>query len=417
MSYIIIVNPVILSVAGVPFGPAMVATILAAAVASIACGIYARKPFAMAPYMGENAFFTYSIVIALGVTWNVALGVIFLAGILFLLISFSGFRNKMVNAIPRFMPYAWGAAIGLFLMFIGLANAGIAIPGTPGAPVQIGYLDRPEAILVFIGIALTLFLYVKKVVGSVLIGTGVMIALGFIIGGLGFGTDLPHTIPQLWGPIPDWGQVLFKLDIGGAMSLTLIPVILVVFFMDFLDTAGTMLGLGAKGGFLDDDGHLPGADKVMQVDAAATAVGGLFGTSTVGAFIESATGIEQGGRTGMTAVVVGSLFLATIALTPFFVALPVSFLQLVAAPALVVIGVSMLSSVQKIDMDDMAQLIPTVLTIGFMLFTFNIGFGLAIGLVAYPLVMAATGRAKKVEKFAWVLLLIGALLFLIYPYR
>lgn len=416
MAYIIIVNPIILSAAGMPFGPTMVATIIVAGVATLACGLYAKKPFAMAPYMGENAFFAYAVVLGLGVTWNAALGAVFIAGLLFLLISVSGWRKTLLDSIPPFLSAAWGVALGLFLLFIGLANAGIAVPGSPGAPVQIGDLARPEIVLVFIGIAVTLFLHLKKVPGSILIGMGAMLALGFLLGGLGIGTDLPSSVPSPFGPIPDWGEVLFQLDIAGALNLTLLPVILVMFMMDFFDTAGTILGLGSKAGMLDEKGRMSGIDRVMQVDAASTVVGGLFGTSTAGTFVESASGLEQGGRTGKTAVVAGLLFLSMLALTPFFGGIPTGFLGIVAAPALVVVGISMMTPIKKIDFDDMPQAITVVLTIAFMLFTFNIGFGLAIGLIAYPLAMVASGRKSELNRTIWLLFALGLMLFAAYPY-
>lgn len=416
MSYIIIINPVILSAAGMPFGPAMVATILTAGIATLLCGLYAKKPFALAPYMGENAFFTYAVVLALGVTWNVALGAVFVAGIIFLLFSVSGLRRTLLEAVPPFMSAAWGASIGLFLIFIGLANAGISVPGVPGAPLDIGDLARPEAIIVFVGLAITLVLHLRKVVGSLLIGTISMLLLGFILGGLGIGTSLPAEVPSLFGSVPDVGQVLLKMDLAGAMNLTILPIILVMFLMDFLDTAGTVLGLGTKAGLLDEKGRMPGIDKVMQVDAAATAIAGVFGTSTTGVFVESASGIEQGGRTGRTAIVTGVLFLAMLVLTPFFAGIPTSFLSIVAAPALLVAGIGMMSPLKRIDFEDMTQAIPSVLTIAFMIFTFNIGFGLAIGLIAYPLVMAASGRLKDLKPLSWLLLGLGVLLFLVYPY-
>jgi len=417
MAYIIIINPVILSAAGIPFGPAMVATIMVAGIATLACGLYAKRPFALAPYMGENAFLAYSVVIALSVTWNVALGAVFIAGLLFLLFSLSGLRRTLLDAIPPFLSATWGVAIGLFLLFIGLANAGISLPGVPGAPLAIGDLARPEVIVVLIGIAVTLYLHIKKVVGSVLLGMAVTLALGFILGGLGYGTTLPTEVPSLFGPIPDWGEVLFKMDVVGALNLTILPIILVMFLMDFLDTAGTVLGIGAKAGFLDAKETLPGMTKVVQVDAAATVMAGVFGTSTTGVFIESATGIEQGGRTGRTAVVAGLLFLGMLALTPFFAGIPSGFLGMAAAPALVVVGISMMSPIKKIDFEDMTQAIPAVLTIAFMLFTFNIGFGLAIGLISYPLAMVASGRRKELSRLSWLLFALGALLFVIYPYH
>jgi len=418
MAYIIIVNPAILSAAGMPLGPAMVATIMAAAIATILTGVYARKPFAMAPYMGENAFFAFAVVAALGVTWNAALGAVFIAGIIFLLVTISGLRMALVRAIPPFLAASWAVAIGLFLMFIGLANAGISMPGIPGAPVTIGNLAKPEAIIVFIGIAVTLFLHIRRVPGSILIGIIFTMALGFATGFMGLGELLPRQAPPVVGPIPNWGEVLLKMDLVGAVStFALIPIIVVMFLMDFLDTMGTALGLGAKAGFLDEKGHFPGLEKVMQVDAVATALGAVFGTSTTGTYIESAAGIEQGGRTGLTAIVTGLLFLASLAFTPFFSNLPAGFLQLIAAPALVAVGIMMMSTIHMIDFKDVTQAIPSTLTIAFMLFTYNIGFGLAVGLVAYPLVMAAAGKAREVHPFMWALWVLGILLFIIYPYH
>lgn len=419
MAYIIIVNPVILSAAGMPFGAAMVATIVTAGVATLMCGIIAKRPFGMAPYMGENAFFAYSVVIGLGIAWSVALGAVFIAGVLFLIFSLSGLRRTTINAVPPFLIYVWGASIGLFLLFIGLANAGISVPGVPGAPVDIGDLAQPEIIIVVIGIAVTLFLHLRKVVGSILIGTVVTMGLGFIVGSMGYGTILPTEVPSLFGEMPDWGEVLFQMDVPGALALNMIPIILVLFLMDFMDTTGTILGLSAKAGFLDYEGRLPKWDKTIQVDAATTVMAGAFGTSTTGTFVESATGIEQGGRTGKTAIVAGVLFLVMLAFTPFFTSLShdsSGFLALIAAPALVVVGISMTSPIKKIDFDDMTQAIPAVLTIAFMLFTFNIGFGMSVGLISYPLVMTASGRRKELSKLTWVLGGLGLLLFAIYPY-
>lgn len=416
MAYIIIVNPVILSAAGMPLGPAMVATIVTAGVATLLCGIIAKRPFGMAPYMGENAFFAFSVVIALGITWNVALGAVFIAGLLFLAFSLSGLRRLMANAIPPFLSSVWGASIGLFLMFIGLANAGISVPGIPGAPVDIGVITSPEVVVVVVGTIVTLFLYLKKVVASVLVGTVVTLALGFLVGALGYGTVLPASVPSLIGPLPDWGEVFLQMDVAGALNLTILPIILVLFLMDFMDTTGTILGLSAKAGFLDREGRLPKDDKSIQVDAVSTVLSAAFGSSTTGTFVESATGIEQGGRTGKTAIVAGLLFLAMLALTPFFSGIPVGFLGLAAAPALVVVGISMTSTLKNIDFDDITQVVPAVLTIAFMLFTFNIGFGMSIGLIAYPLVMTVSGKRKKLSKVSWALFGLGLLLFVAYPY-
>ena len=418
MAYIIIVNPVILNAAGMPLGPAMVATIVTASLASILTGLYARKPYAMAPYMGENAFFAFAVVIALGVTWMVALGAVFVAGVIFFAISVSGARKLLLESIPPFLAASWGVAIGLFLAFIGLANAGISVPGIPGAPVGLGNFTRPEVLLAFVGIGVSLFLYVKRVPGSILIGIVLTIILGFAAGASGFGDHLPEKVPSPLGPIPDWSEVLFKMDFAGLASAAfMIPVIVVMFLMDFLDTTGTVMGLGSREGTINGKGRFPGVEKVMHIDSLSTMLGAIFGTSTTGVYIESAAGIEQGGRTGVTAVVVGLMFLASLALTPFFSNLPTGFLQLAAAPALVTVGVLMMRPIKMIDFDDVTQAIPATLTIAFMLFTFNIGFGLAVGIVSYPVLMAAVGKRRQVKPLMWVLFILGVLLFLIFPYK
>lgn len=418
MSYIIIVNPVILHNAGLPLGPAMVATIMAAAVATILTGVYTKRPFAMAPYMGENAFFTYAVVLALGVSWSVALGAVFVAGLIFLVVTLAGVRKAVTEAIPPFLSASWAVAIGLFLLFIGMANAGISLPGIPGAPVVAGNFSSLNVIVVLVGLVVTLYLLIKRVLGSILIGIVVTMVLGFILGFLGFGESFPKAVPQVFGPLPNWGEVFLKLDIVGALStVVLIPIIAVMFLMDFLDTTGTVIGLGAKAGFLDEKGRLPGVEKVMYVDALATVFGAIFGTSTTGTYIESATGIEQGGRTGLTAIVTGLLFLVALIFTPFFSGIPPSFLQLIAAPALITVGILMMAPIKMIDFSDLTQAIPATLTIAFMLFTYNIGFGLAAGLVAYPLAKTAAGRRNEVHPLAWVLWVLGVLLFIVYPYH
>lgn len=417
MLYIVIVNPSILSFAGMPFGPVMVATIMAAAVGCIACGLYANRPFAMAPYMGENAFFAFTMVLAFGFVWKQALAGIFIAGILFILLTLSGLRKKLVAAIPPFLSASWAVAIGLFILFIGLANAGISLPGIPSAPVTVGDFTTAEILLVLLGTAVAGFLLVRKIKGALLIGILVTLFVGLGLGVAGYGTALPREIPSLTGAFPDWGEVFLKFDFTDIISTSMISLIIVVFLMDFLDTMGTLIGLGSKAGFLDKKGRLPQVEKPMLVDASVTALGAIFGTSTTGAYIESASGIESGGRTGLTAVTTGILFLAMLLVTPFFAGLydiSPGFLQLAVAPALIIVGVLMMTPLKMINFDDLTQALPAVLTIAMMIFTFNIGFGLATGIVVYPLVKVAAGRGKEVHPWAWGLFVVGVLLFVSY---
>lgn len=412
MAYILIVNPTILSISGMPFGPLIIATIIAAALATILTGVYAKRPFAMAPYMGENVLFTFSIVLALGVTWQEALGAVFWGGVIFLVVTLLGVRTILAKAVPRFLAASWSIGIGLFLLFVGFASAGISIPGVPGAPVKIGNLLDTHVLVALAGVILTLALLVKRVPGSILIGIVSTMVLAYLSGI----TIISPEAKSLG--FPSWSDVLGKFDpVGALMNPALIPIILVLFLVDTFDTMGTVLGLGLKAGFIkENQAEDPGLEKVFHVDALATVLGAVFGTSTVGTYIESATGIEEGGRTGLTSLVTGLLFLATLPLVPVIAILNPGFLQLASAPALIAVGILMMSVVRHIDFTDIVQVIPTVITMAFMLFTYNIALGIAAGLVAYPLTALAAGRGKEVHPVAWILLAIAILLFVFYPY-
>jgi len=420
MLYIVIVNPSILSSAGMPFGPVMIATIMTAAVGCIACGLYANRPFAMASYTWGNAFFASTMVLAFGFTFKQALAGIFIAGIIFIIFTLSGLRKKLVAAIPHFLSASWAVAIGLFILFIGLAYAGISLPGTPGtlgAPVTVGDFTTVEILLVLLGTAVAGFLFVRKIKGALLIGILVTLFVGLGLGVAGFGTALPGEIPSLTGAFPNWSEVFLKFDFADIISTSMISLIIVVFLMDFFDTTGPLIGLGSKAGFLDRRGRLPRIEKPMLVDTSLTAVGAIFGTSTAGTYIESAAGLESGGRTGLTAITTGILFLAVLLVTPFFTGLhdiAPDFLQLAVAPALIIVGVLMMAQIRFINFDDLTQTLPAVFTIAMVIFTYNIGFGLAAGMVIYPLVKVAAGKGKEVRPWAWGLLLVGVLLFVSY---
>ncbi len=412
MAYILIVNPTILSLSGMPFGPLIIATIIAAAFATILTGVYAKRPFAMAPYMGENVLFTFSIVLALGVTWQEALGAVFWGGVIFLVVTLLGVRTILAKAVPRFLAASWSIGIGLFLMFVGFASAGISIPGVPGAPVKIGNLLDVHVLVALAGVVITLALLVKKIPGSILIGIISTMILAYL-------TGITVTSPEATSlGFPNWGEVLGKFDpVKALMNPVLIPIILVLFLVDTFDTMGTVLGLGLKAGFIkENQADDPGLEKVFHVDALATVLGAVFGTSTVGTYIESATGIEEGGRTGLTSLVTGLLFLAMLPLAPVIAVLNPGFLQLASAPALIAVGILMMSVVRHIDFTDIVQVVPTVITMAFMLFTYNIALGIAAGLVAYPLTALVAGKGKEVHPVAWILLAIAILLFIFYPY-
>jgi AGZA family xanthine/uracil permease-like MFS transporter len=423
MAYIILVNPTILHApnavwgqGGMPLGPVVIATIVSAGVATILTGIYAKRPFAMAPYMGENALFAFSIIpllMSVGYSgddlWRLALGAVFWGGVIFLLVSVTGVRTIIARAIPSPLALSWGVGIGLFLMFIGFANAGIAVAGT-GVPVKVGNLASPRVLVAITGTAVTLALYIKRVPGSILLGMLVTMAIAAVVG-------VPALHPEAQLGFPNWGEVFGRLDVLGALRVSqLIPIIVLLFLVDIFDTLGTVAGLAAKARYTDEKGRVVGVDRVFHVDAVATILGAVFGTSTTGTYIESATGMEVGGRTGLTAVVTGLLFMLCLPLVPFISMLDPGFLTLAGAPALIVVGIVMLSVLSRMNLEDPLQVIPLAITVGFMIFTYNITLGIAASLVAYPFVAIAVGKAREVHPVAWALAALSVALFAMYPY-
>jgi len=397
MAYIIVVNPAILEAAGIPFGPSMVATIISAAFGTLVMGFYARRPFAIAPYMGENAFVAYTVVIVLGYSWQTALGAVFIGGVLFTILTLTGARAAMSKAIPMNLKASFAAGIGLFITFIGLNNAGLVVVGVPGAPVHVGDLTSKGPLLAVFGTLLISFFLIRRIKGSLLVGFAI---------GVGQAPAAIVSMP------PSLAPILLQLDIGGALTWGFFSVILTMFTMDFLDTIGTLIGVGMKAGFLDEEGNLPDIGKPMLADALATVVGSLLGTTTTGTYIESAAGIEEGGRTGLTAVVVGLLFLLGLFFAPFFSAIPAA----ATAPALIIVGLLMVSPIAKIDFSDYSEVIPAFAVVVLMSFTFNLGVGLCGGFVLYPLCKIFAGKAKGIHPAAWVLFGLCLLFFIFYPY-
>ncbi len=415
MAYIIVVNPAILSFAGLPTGPSTVATILAAAFGSIAMGLYANRPFAVAPYMGENAFIAFGLA-ALGITWRERLGAVFWGGLVFAIITMLRVRPWLAAAISPSLKHSFAVGIGLFLALIGLYESGIVtsfvtgVPpaalavspaGTllaPGAPLKLGDVRDVRVMLAMGGFLLMAVLLQRGIRGAILIGIA-----GTAIAGLGLGLGtLPHAVLA----IPFRGEyslapVALQLDLVGVLRPHLLPVLLTLFLMGFLDTLGTLVGLGAAASLLDEDGNLPDVERPMMVDAAACMVSGLLGTSTTGAYIESATGIRDGARTGLAAVTTGVLFLASLFFIPLVA--PLQSLRYAYAPALVVVGLLMIGSARHIAFDDLTELVPAFATIALVVFTYNIANGLTAGLALYPVVKVAAGRAREVRAGAWVL--------------
>jgi adenine/guanine/hypoxanthine permease len=415
MAYIIVVNPAILSFAGIPQGPSTVATILAAAFGSIVMGVYANKPIAVAPYMGENAFIAFGLA-TMGIAWQQRLGSVFVSGLVFVLITLLRVRSWLANSISPSLKHSFAVGIGLFLAFIGLYETGIvtssvaglpagalvrkgaAVLSAPDVPVKIGNLRSPEVLLAVLGFLLISFFLYRRVRGGILLGIAATAVLGYAFG-LGERPSAVAALPFV-GKY-SLGAIAFKLDIAGILKLSFLPILITLFLMSFLDTLGTLVGVGAAGKMLDDKGNFPDIERPMMADAASCMFSALVGTSTSGAYIESATGIREGARTGLAAVTTGALFLVAL----FFIPLvePLQQLRYAYGPALIAVGVLMMSSAVKIDFADLTELIPAFATIVMMIFTYNIANGLTAGLVLHPVFKCAAGRWREVNAGSVVL--------------
>lgn len=419
MAYIIVVNPAILSFAGIPAGPSTMATILVAVVGTLLMGLYANRPIAVAPYMGENAFIAFGLA-ALGATWPQLLGAVFVSGFVFLVITLVGVRAWLAEAISPSLKHSFAVGIGLFLALIGLYETGIvtsAAAGMPWAalaepasgllrapavPLKLGNLHDPRVLLAILGFLSMAVLLYHRVRGALLIGIVATAALGHALG-LG---EAPKAVLAM----PFTGEyslapLFLKLDVPGVLSVSFLPALLTLVIMGLLDTLGTLVGLGATGGMLDEKGDFPDIGRPMTVDAVSCIVAGLVGTTTSGAYIESATGIREGARTGLASMMTALLFAASL----FFIPLvePLQKLQYAYAPALVAVGLLMTSSFARIDFDDLTELVPAFVTITLMVFTYNIGNGLTAGLLVYPIVKGAAGRIREIKPGAVVLALLS----------
>ncbi len=405
MAYIIIVNPAILEVAGIPRGASMTATILAAVIGTIVMALYANRPIAIAPYMGENAFVAFTVVKVMGFPWQTALAAVFFAGVLFILLTVTKLRTKVAEAIPLSLKHSFAVGIGIFLAFIGLNETGIVRLGVPGAPVSVGNLGEARALLSLFGVLVIAVLLALKVRGAILIGIVATGVFSVLVGA----TPPPSQLVSL---PPDISPILFKIDFAGAFTAAGIAVVIMIFVMALVDTIGTLIGLSSRANLLDDKGNLPDIEKPMLADAIATTAAPLLGTTTTGAYIESATGIEEGGRTGFTALVVAALFLLSLFVAPLLTSLgPESY-----GPACIIVGAFMISSVRKVNFDDYTELVPAFLTIILMSFTFNIGIGMTAGFVTWPLLKLFTGRFREVSLMQWILFLLSAVFYIVHPY-
>ena len=390
MAYIIFVNPSILAEAGMPFGAVLAATCISAGFGSILMGAWARYPIALAPGMGLNAYFTYSVVKGMGVPWQVALGAVFISGVAFVILTAAGVRRMIVSAIPAELYGAVAAGIGLFIAFIGLRNSGLVVSNS-ATSVGLGNLHTPSTLLALFGLMLTSALLVRGYPAAMLAGILGTVALGMITGQVE------------WNPQPIALDAIrdtaFHLDISGALALGALEVIFVFLFVDLFDNIGTLVGVGKKAGLFDETDQIPRVNRILFSDAAATITGSLAGTSTVVSYIESAAGVVAGGRSGVTAIVTGVLFLLALLVAPVLGAVP----SAATAPALILVGSLMMSHIAEIQWSDPATSIPAFLIIAGIPLTFSIANGLAFGFIAWTVLQIAAGRMREVNWFVYLL--------------
>jgi adenine/guanine/hypoxanthine permease len=400
MAYIVLVNPAILSTTGMPLAGVAAATCLAAGVGCLLMGFLANYPIALAPGMGLNAYFAFTVVQGMGVPWQTALGLVFISGVLFFLLTLVGVRQLIVSAIPRALFSAIAAGIGLFIAFIGLRGAGLVV-ANPATLVGLGDIHTPATLLALLGLAILSILMVLKVRGAIFIGIVATAVLGWVLG-LATWSPQPYSLEQMTGTALQL-DIPAALGIGGrGFGLALLEILFVFLFVDLFDNVGTLVAVSKKAGLMRPDGSIPRLNRILFADAGATVVGSLAGTSTVVSYIESASGVSAGGRTGLTAVITGLLFLATLFVAPWAQVIPAA----ATAPALILVGGMMMAPLTEIDWDDPVVAIPAFLTLVTIPLTFSIANGLAFGVIAYAVLKLVTRRIARAD---WLLFALAAL--------
>ncbi|MBM4070049.1 MAG: NCS2 family permease [Planctomycetes bacterium] len=388
MAYIIVANPAILEHAGIPRGPSTVATVLTCVFGCLLMGLYANLPVAVAPYMGENAFIAFALV---GIGWEKRLGSVFVAGAIFLVLTLLGLRTWLARAITPSMKHSFAAGIGLFLLFLGLWQTEIIVGSQP-MPLKIGDLGETKVLLAIGGFVFMMALLYWRVPAAILLGMVLTGTLGFA---LGEGAVPERIAAAPWSDEYDLGRIAGHLDIAGVLDINFLPILLTLVLISFLDTLGTLLAVAAEGKLLDEDGNLPDMHQPMLVDSLSCVFGAVVGTSTSGAYIESATGIREGGRTGLTALTTAGLFLLALFFIPLFQ--PLQEMRYAYGPALIVVGFLMTAAFRKIDFDDVSEAVPAVATVALMVFTVNIANGLTAGMALHPILKVLTGRWRDVH--------------------
>ena len=414
MAYILAVNPSILGATGMDTGAIFTATALASAIGSFCMALFANLPFVLSAGMGLNAYFAYTVVLGMGYSWEVALTAVFVEGIIFIILSLTNVREAIFNAIPASLKVAVSVGIGLFITFIGLQNAHIVVDGSTlvglfsfNGSVKAGTFQSEgiTVVLALIGLLITAFLVIKNVKGNILLGILITWVLGIIcqLTGLyvpnaeaGFYSLIPSGIISAPASV---APTLFKMDFSAIASLNFVVVVFAFLFVDIFDTLGTLIGCATKANMLDKEGKLPGIKGALMADAVGTTVGACLGTSTITTFVESSSGIAEGGRTGLTSIVSGLLFILALFFSPIFLAIP----SFATAPALIVVGFVMMQSVAKINWSDMLEAIPAFICIFAMPFMYSISEGISFGVISFVVLNAVAGKAKKITPLMWVL--------------
>lgn len=400
MAYIIFVNPQMMAASGMDLGASFVGTCIAAAIACFAMGFYSNWPVGLAPGMGLNAFFTYTVVGEMGYSWEVALGAVFLAGILFVIISITPLRQWMLNSIPMNLRIAMGAGVGLFVGFIGLKTGGIIVQNE-ATFLSLGNFKNIETLLAALGFLLILVLAVRKVVGAIIIGVLAVTVSGLLLGLIQFNGIVSSP--------PDLKPILFKLDIIGAIDVAMISVIISFLFVNLFDTAGTLLGVASRANLIEHSGKIVNLDKALKADSTSSVAGSFFGCSPVTSYVESSAGVEAGGRTGLTAVIIGMFFLIAIFFSPIASMVP----SYATAGALVYVAILMLGGMERLDWSDNTELLPALIMIIMIPLTFSIANGIAIGFIAYVVLKLAARKTPDISMGAWFLFMIFVLKFIL----
>ena len=390
MAYIILVNPQIMSAAGMDPGASFVGTCIAAAFACFAMGLYANWPVGLAPGMGLNAFFTFTVVIEMGYSWEVALGAVFLAGILFVIMSVTPLRRWMLDSIPMNLRVAMGSGVGLFVGFIGLKSGGLIVANDSNF-LSLGDFSKTETVLAGLGFLLISVLAIRKVPGAIILGVMVVTVSAML-----FGLVLFQGLVSM---PPDLAPTFMKLDIMGALDLTMVSIVISFLFVNLFDTAGTLLGVANRANLIDENGDVKNLDRALKADSTSSVVGAFFGCAPVTSYVESSAGVEAGGRTGLTAVVVGLLFLLAIFFSPLASIVP----AYATSGALIYVAILMLGGMEKLDWSDTTELVPSLIMIVMIPLTFSIANGIALGFISYVVIKAFVGEIKSVSSGAWFL--------------